>query len=187
MATDTPEALAARCWAALTTRPDAGPDAGPDAAFCDLVIDRLNQNLRRGAREDALLAAMYNNRAVRHLRAREYERASADIEEAINLTPETAELYLTRGNLHLAQRQFLEARGAFDAALDLSGGRLTAAWLNRSLANRGLGLVAEADIDLQMATGRPPSGGASLPADDAAPVALSAPARAGAAPDSRSR
>ena len=75
----------------------------------------------------------------------------------------------------------------YDAALDLSGGTLTAAWLNRSLANRGLGLVAEADIDLQMATGRPPSGGASLPADDAAPVALSAPARAGAAPDSRSR
>lgn len=130
-----------------------GTGDAPSSAYCDLLINRLNGNLNRSAGDNRLLAAAYNNRAVDFSRQRELEQADADIEQALNLQPELAELYLTRGNLRLLQQRFADARADFDTALALSDGQLQNAWSNRALANRGLGLLAEAHDDLLRAAG----------------------------------
>ena len=139
--------MADRCFTSVR----AGVSNHPDTVYCDLLIRQLAGKLSREPAEDRLLAAAYNNRAVSWTRSREYGQAEADIEEAVGLQPEFAELYLTRGNLRLQQNRYAEALEQYALAIDLSAGAIRGVWVNRALAYRGQGNLRAANADFERA------------------------------------
>ena len=143
--------MADRCFTAVRS----GVPNHPDTVDCDLLIRQLAGKLTREPVEDRMLAAAYNNRAVSWTRSREYGQAEADIEQALGLQPELAELYLTRGNLGLQQNHYAEALEDYALAIELSAGNIRGVWVNRALAYRGQGNLRAANAAFERALAQP--------------------------------
>lgn len=137
-----PADLATRCVDALMSHAPA-----EEGAWCDVQIDTLNRRFDRTAQENTELLAAYHNRAVLRTWQGQFELAAADLAAALDLAPGRPELYLTRGNLHMAQSQFVQALEDYNLAIEQSGGREAAYFRNRALALRALGEVEAAVSD----------------------------------------
>jgi len=137
-----PADLATRCFDAIMRHAPT-----EEAAWCDVQIDTLNRRFDRTAQENTELLAAYHNRAVLRTRQGQFELAAADLAAALNLAPGRPELYLTRGNLRMAQSQFVQALEDYNLAIEQSGGREPAFFRNRALALRALGQVEAAVSD----------------------------------------
>lgn len=137
-----PADLATRCFDAVMKRASL-----EDGAWCDVQIDTLNRRFDRTPQENAELLAAYHNRAVLRTRDGQFELAAADLAAALELEPGRPELYLTRGNLHMAEAEFVQALEDYNRAIEQSGGREAAYFRNRALVLRALGEVEAAAAD----------------------------------------
>ena len=96
----------------------------------DLAIDYCTRAIKSGTLSDRSLATAYYNRAVAWERKRRYDRAIADLDEAIRLqairpedTSVRAGTYAARGGVKLARKDYNGALADLDEALRLDPGR----------------------------------------------------------------
>ena len=79
------------------------------------------------------LALIYKNRGEAYRKKGLYDRAIADYDKAIKLTPKYAYAYYTRGNAHRNKGDYERAIADYDTAIKLKP-KLTIAYNNRGVA-----------------------------------------------------
>ncbi len=103
----------------------------------------------------------YNNRALAYDRRGELEKALADYDLAIAISPEFADAYINRGILYGETSRFEKAIEDFDRAITLDPENAKA-YLNRGAAYLMLGEYGAAIADLQRATVLAPENATAL-------------------------
>ena len=122
-------------------------DAWDDCASNDTErrIRGCTRVLARKKMERADRAAAYYNRAMSYLDKEEYDRALADIDEAIAFNSKDADSYNLRGQAHFGKKEFHVAIKDFDKAIALNKKDLT------FFFNRGLSLIETGDLNRAIA------------------------------------
>ncbi len=110
---------------------------------------------RRALREEGLSrrdrAGTLVNRGVMLTRARAYDDARRDLDEAIRLQPDLGEAWVNRGILRMADRRYDLALSEIDRGMALGVDEPAKAYYNRALAREGLGDAKGAWTDYRMA------------------------------------
>jgi tetratricopeptide (TPR) repeat protein len=98
----------------------------------------------------SLNADLYARRGRTRLRLGEFEKALADVHEALARDPQSSHAFATRGRLHFECGRLAEAMADFDRALLYDSGNVFAL-NNRGIAWRKQGRLAEAEADFREA------------------------------------
>ena len=106
---------------------------------CTAVIEAKSESGRK-------LAAVYCNRGYGLTEQREYERALADLDEAVRITPSYACSYVNRGRVYSLQGDFDAAIAQYDEALNIDP-KFALAYNNRGDARRHKGDLDRAIAD----------------------------------------
>ena len=89
-------------------------------------------------------ALILSNLAIIQAKLGQMPGAQISITEALKLSPRDPSIYINLGNLRIRQKLFKEAIDAFDLASQLGARRDPSLYLNKSIAQRGLGRYFEA-------------------------------------------
>jgi tetratricopeptide (TPR) repeat protein len=92
----------------------------------------------------------FNNRAIAYATKRLYDRAIADLDEAIRIDPNYARSFNNRGIVYTKKGQYARAIADFDRAVKLNT-NYAVAFYNRGLAKQKKGDTSEGDADLERA------------------------------------
>ena len=84
-------------------------------------------------------AASFVNRGVLLLRARAFDRAVRDFDQALRIDPGLGEALVNRGAARVGQRRYAEGLRDLERGSELGASEPEKAWFNRGLANEGLG------------------------------------------------
>ena len=93
------------------------------------------------------LAGTYVNRGVIELRRKAYDKARADFDRAVKISPDMGEAFVNRGAAYIAQRQYAMGLAEIDKGLKLGSDEPEKAYYNRALANEGLDDMKAAYFD----------------------------------------
>lgn len=132
---------AAACYHAATT-------GGREIYPCDLTVQ-----VARDSGNPQELAAAHANRALVLLHMGRLEAALQDLDAAVQLAPNDADLHGNRGNLLLRMQRSNEALAAHDRAVALAP-HDPASYFNRAFSHQALGDSAAADADVAAARQR---------------------------------
>ncbi len=97
--------------------------------------------LTKDANERALILS---NLAIIQTKLGQISKAQISITEALKLAPRNPSIHINLGNLRIRQKLFREAIEAFDLAAQLGARREASLYLNKSIAQRGLGRYFDA-------------------------------------------
>jgi len=104
-----------------------------------LILPKFNAFLKEALPLiDAKTAAKFLARAERHIKAKRFELAQADLTEAIKLDPKLIDAQIRRGFVMLERNDAKSAIADLDAALKIDP-KSTRAMIERGIANRVLG------------------------------------------------
>jgi tetratricopeptide (TPR) repeat protein len=107
----------------------------------DLRINGCTAVIQSGRWSDTGLAEPLNNRCAAFLAVGEYDKAVADCDQAIKLSPRYALSYLNRGNAYFAKQDYNHAVADYDQAIRVDPGYAFA------FRNRGLAYSRKGDYD----------------------------------------
>jgi carboxyl-terminal processing protease len=107
----------------------------------DLRINGCTAVIQSGRWSDTGLAEPFNNRCAAFLAVGEYDKAVADCDQAIKLSPKYALSYLNRGNAFFAKQDYNHAIADYDQAIRIEPGYAFA------FRNRGLAYSQKGDYD----------------------------------------
>ncbi len=89
-----------------------------DAFSLDVIIGGCNNVIQSG-KETSKLAEAYCNRGVAYAKRREYDRAIADYDKAIDLDPKNAKAYYQRGYVYDIRGEHDRAMADYNKAMGL--------------------------------------------------------------------
>ena len=89
-------------------------------------------------------ALILSNLAVIHAKLGLMSEAQITMAEALKLAPRNPSVYINLGNLRIRQKLFKEAIEALDIAAELGARQEASLYLNKSIAQRGLGKYFDA-------------------------------------------
>jgi tetratricopeptide (TPR) repeat protein len=120
-----------------------GSNSGGAIAACTRI-------LQRGESDQSGTAIAYNNRGTSHSKRGEYDKAIADLSEALSFDPRMPTAYITRGSAHNNKGEYDRAIADLDQALQLNP-QLDTAYNNRGFAYNNKGEYDRAIADLDRA------------------------------------
>ena len=82
---------------------------------------------------DRDLAATYSNRGILYTRNKEYDKALADHDRAIQLMPTMGEAYINRGNVYFHNKDYDKALADYEKAIQLKARPQGTGWYNKGL------------------------------------------------------
>ena len=85
----------------------------------DLQIGGCTTIIQSGRESRANLAAAFNNRGSAYSAKQDYDRAIADLNQAISLNPRLAVAFINRGNIYYAKRDYDRAIADYDSAIKI--------------------------------------------------------------------
>jgi len=125
------------------------------AAFAGRADPTSIQTCTRALENDALgrrdRAGTRVNRGVMLLRARDYQAARRDLDEAIRLEPTLGEAFVNRGVVMMADAAYDEALAEIERGLALGVDEPAKAYYNRALVHEGLADAGAAYRDYRRA------------------------------------
>jgi tetratricopeptide (TPR) repeat protein len=90
-----------------------------DAFSLDVIISGCNNLIQSGDETPAKLAEAYRSRGVAYAKRREYDRAIADYDKAIDLDPKNAKAYYQRGYVYDIMGEHDRAMADYNKAMGL--------------------------------------------------------------------
>lgn len=96
-------------------------------------------------------AATYSNRGILYSQYKEYHKALADHDKAIELMPSLGKAYINRGNVYFHLKEYDKALADYDKAIELKAQPLVTCWYNKGLTLIELRRKVEARAALQQA------------------------------------
>ena len=114
-------------------------------------IGACDQALRSGTLDKSETAGTHVNRGILYMRSRDFERAFADFEKALQIVPGMPEAFVNRGNVYFHRGEFNAALADYTAAINGDTKQLFAAYYNRGLAYERLGQKDKAIEDFKTA------------------------------------
>ncbi len=115
-----------------------------DAEPCNQALELKELSVRE-------MLAVYINRALVMAALGDIEQALTDFESASNLSPQTASIFVHRGDLYLTLQRYQLAIQDYSKALQLSAANPEHILLNRGTAQARLANNREAEADFQQA------------------------------------
>jgi len=133
----------------------SAPAAADDLADCrsgdlDRSIEGCSRIIQAGKQGKAILSAAYNGRGHAYNEKRDYDRAIADLNEAIRLDARNVAAFNNRGRAYVAKRDYARGIADLDQAIRLDP-RHAIAFINRGSAHTESGNYERALADLNEA------------------------------------
>lgn len=111
---------------------------------CDYALDHVKLS-----RHDR--AATLANRGIILTREESLADALKDLQQAISLNPDAADMYVNRGNVFFYEKDYRKAIVDYSKAIEMDIKESHVAFLNRGLAYEGIGDKGQAEADYRQA------------------------------------
>ena len=119
------------CWAGGLEDYKAGWVAGKRGNY-DQAIDLLTKAIKSGELSNESLGRAYGNRGICWKAKKQYAKAIADYNKAIEISPKNAKTYYNLGNIWLTKKQYDKAIADYNKAIEINP-RYARAYGNRGI------------------------------------------------------